>query len=157
MVPVYDEDYNYVGCIGRATSSHTQPKWMHSKGFKKSAYLYGLNLAKEEIQKTGLAVIVEGQGDVWKMHEAGLINTVGIFGSNLSDDQLVLLERSGALNLVILTDSDEAGEKAATQIANKGGRRFNYFRPPITEKDVGEMTIEQIKEQIIDQLEGVLK
>ena len=91
------------------------------------------------------------------MYEAGVTNSVGIFGSNLSDDQLVLLERSGVLNLVILTDSDEAGEKAASQIVKKGGRRFNYFRPTITEKDVGEMTIDQIKEQIVDKLEGVLK
>lgn len=157
VVPVYDEDYNYVGCIGRSTSPLIQPKWMHSRGFKKSAYLYGLNLAKEEIKRTGTVVLVEGQGDVWKMYEAGIKNSVGIFGSNLSDDQLVLLEKSGALNLVILTDSDEAGEKAASQIATKGGRRFNYFRPQITEKDVGEMTVDQIKEQVLGELEGVLK
>jgi len=156
VVPIYDEDYNYVGCIGRAVSPHTKPKWLHSRGFKKSAYLYGLNLAKEEILKTGVAVLVEGQGDVWKMHEAGVLNSVGIFGSNLSDDQLILLEKSGALSLVILTDADEAGEKAADQIIRKGSRRFNYYRPQFSKKDVGEMTTEQIKEEIINQLEGVL-
>jgi len=156
VVPIYDEDYNYVGCIGRASTDWMKPKWLHSKGFRKSAYLYGMNIAKEEILKTGTAVLVEGQGDVWRMHEAGIKNCVGIFGASLSDEQLVLLEQSGALNLVILTDTDEAGERAAEQIVKKGGRRFNYYRPDITEKDIGEMTIEQIKEQIINELEGVL-
>jgi len=90
------------------------------------------------------------------MHEAGITNTVGIFGANLSDDQLVLLERSGALNLVILTDYDDAGCRAAEQIIAKCGRRFNYYRPEITEKDVGDMTVEQIQTQIIDELDGVI-
>jgi len=154
VVPIYDEDYNYVGCVGRSTSPDMQPKWLHSKGFRKS-YLYGLNLALEHIRKTGTVILVEGQGDVWKMHEAGFPNTVGIFGASLTDDQLVLLEQSGALNVVILTDSDEAGEKAAEQIAEKCGRRFNYYRPKISEKDVGDMTTDQIKEELSDQIQGV--
>ena len=156
VVPIYDEDYNYIGCIGRSFRQNMNPKWLHSKGFRKSSYLYGLNLAKDKILETSTAVLVEGQGDVWRMHEAGVENTVGIFGASLSDDQLVLLEASGALNLVILTDYDEAGNKAAEQIMNKCGIRFNYYRPSISEKDVGDMTIDQIQNQIINELEGVL-
>ena len=132
------------------------PKWMHSKGFRKSSYLYGLNMAKDKILETGVAVLVEGQGDVWRMHEAGVENTVGIFGSNLSDDQLVLLEQSGALNLIILTDHDEAGHRAADQIIKKCGRRFNYFRPTIPTKDVGDMSVEQIQEHLKPQIERVV-
>ena len=153
VVPIYDEDYNYVGCVGRSVSPDMLPKWLHSKGFRK-AYLYGLNLAREYIAKTGTVILVEGQGDVWKMHEAGFKNTVGIFGASLTDDQLVLLEQSGALDVVILTDSDEAGEKAAEQIMEKCGRRFNYYRPKISEKDVGDMTVTKIKEELSDQIQG---
>tara|TARA_R110000744_G_scaffold110231_7_gene207986 strand:- start:2954 stop:3997 length:1044 start_codon:yes stop_codon:yes gene_type:complete len=153
VVPIYDEGYNYIGCVGRATDEKTQPKWLHSKGFKKSV-LYGLHLAKDEILKTQTAILVEGQGDVWRMHEAGFENTVGIFGSSINDDQLILLESSGALNLIILTDSDEAGNKAFSQIVKKCGRRFNYCRPSISQKDVGDMSIEQIKEELYPQLKG---
>ena len=156
VVPIYDEGYNYIGCIGRACYSDMNPKWMHSKGFRKSSYLYGLNMAKDKILETGVAVLVEGQGDVWRMHEAGVENTVGIFGSNLSDDQLVLLEQSGALNLIILTDYDEAGHRAADHIIKKCGRRFNYYRPQISEKDVGDMSIEKIKTEVLEELQGVL-
>ena len=77
-------------------------------------------------------ILVEGQGDVWRMHEADYKNCVGIFGSSINDDQLLLLEQSGALNIVILTDFDTAGQKAAQQIIKKCGRRFIGFE---TNKD----------------------
>ena len=154
VVPVYDEDYNYMGCVGRSINDQMSPKWMHSKGFKKSL-LYGLNIATKYIKLTKTVILVEGQGDVWRMHEAGHKNCVGIFGSSINDDQLLLLEQSGALNVVILTDSDEAGNKACDQIIKKCGRRFNYYRPDITTKDVGDMSVEQIKEELHPQLKGL--
>jgi len=154
VVPVYDEDYNYMGCVGRSINDQMSPKWMHSKGFKKSL-LYGLNIATKYIKLTKTVILVEGQGDVWRMHEAGHKNCVGIFGSSINDDQLLLLEQSGALNVVILTDSDEAGNKACDQIIKKCGRRFNYYRPNISTKDVGDMSVKQIKEELHPQLKGL--
>lgn len=157
VVPIYDEDYNYVGCVGRAVKEHLQPKWLHSKGFVKNI-LYGLNLAKDKILETRTVVLVEGQGDVWRAFEAGLDMTVGIFGCSINDDQLILLERSGALNVVVLTDYDEAGNKAANQIISKCGRRFNYIRPQMPEgvKDIGDLTVEQIKELILPQIKDFI-
>lgn len=151
VVPIYDENDTYVGCVGRTLINHPSiSKWINSKGFKKSHYLYGLNFAKEHIIKKGLVHIVEGQGDVWKMFQAGYENTVGLFGCDLSDEQLILLETSGCMNLVILTDNDEAGNKAAQKIIKKCGRRFNYIRPQLTDKDPGEMTEQQLKELLGD-------
>ena len=155
VVPVYDEGYNYVGCVGRSANGHMSPKWLHSKGFKKSI-LYGLNIAFEHIQKTQTVILVEGQGDVWRMHEAGHKNCVGIFGSSINDDQLLLLEKTGAMNVVILTDSDEAGNKACSQIMKKCGRRFNYYRPEISTKDVGDMSVEQLKQELHPQIGSLI-
>ena len=56
VVPIYDENNNYVACIGRAVYQNMQPKWLHSKGFKKSSYLYGYNVAKNDIMKKGTIV-----------------------------------------------------------------------------------------------------
>lgn len=153
VVPIYDQDYNYVGCVGRTMSEYLKPKWLHSKGFKKE-YLYGYNIAKNYITKDTI-FILEGQGDVWRMHEAGYKNSVSIFGASLTDEQLIILEESGALNLVILTDYDEAGHKAAEQIIKKCGRRFNYFRPNISKKDIGEMEVQQLKLELEPQLKEV--
>jgi len=157
VVPVYDEEYNYVGCVGRAIKEHLKPKWLHSHGFKKNV-LYGLNLAKEEIMNTATVILVEGQGDVWRLFEAGITNTVGIFGCSLNEDQLILLERSGAMNVVILTDYDDAGKKAASQIVKICGRRFNYIRPEMISgvKDVGDLTVQQIKQFLYPQLKGFI-
>ena len=120
--------------------------------------MYGLNLAKEKILETRTVVLVEGQGDVWRAFEAGLDMTVGIFGCSINDDQLILLETSGALNVVVLTDYDEAGKKAANQIMNKCGRRFNYIRPEMPDgvKDIGDLTVEQIKELILPQIKDFI-
>lgn len=150
VVPVYDEDYNYVGCVGRATDEYFKPKWLHSKGFKKD-FLYGYNIAKNYITNDTL-FLLEGQGDVWRMHEAGYKNSVGIFGASINDSQLVILEESGVLNLVILTDYDDAGQKAAEQIQKKCGRRFNYIRPKLSTKDVGELSVEKLLSELNSQL-----
>jgi hypothetical protein len=53
-----------------------------------------------------------------------------------------LLEQSGALNLLIFTDMDTAGRKAAETIVNKCGRRFNYYVPEYGAKDPGELGVE---------------
>ena len=155
VAPIYDDQFEYTGCAGRATNDDIKPKWLYSKGFKKTV-LYGLNIAKNRIQETQSVIIVEGQGDVWRMHEAGYEQSVGIFGCAISDDQLILLENSGALNLIILTDSDEAGNVAYSKIVKKCGRRFNYYRPTISGKDVGDMHVNQIKQELEPQLKGIL-
>jgi DNA primase len=147
VAPVYDENWGYVGCIGRSlVENPTVQKWKNNKGFSKSLYLYGLNIAKEHIIKKRAAILVEGQGDVWRCHEAGYKNTVGMFGCDLSDEQLILLESSGCCNLVVLTDNDNAGNDACEKIIKKCGRRFNYFRPILPLKDPGECSVQQIKE-----------
>ena len=159
VVPVYDEDYNYVSCVGRLSHENItpqNPKWMYNKGFQKSKFLYGLNIAKDYIKQTGSVILVEGQGDVWRLHEADYKNCVGLFGADISDDQVLLLEYTGALNVIVLTDSDDAGNKAYDKIIKKCGRRFNYLRPTISTKDVGDMTVEQIQEHLKPQIERVM-
>ena len=169
VVPIYDELDNYSGCVGRTTKevSKSNPKWRNSKGFSKSANLYGFNVTAEHILSSGVAIIVEGQSDVWRLYEAGLPMAVGIFGSSLSERQLVTLEKSGAFNLVVLTDYDQAGMTAYQGIVDKCGRRFNYIRPDLTswfkstnlpesEWDVGNMTIQEIKNEIYPLLKGII-
>ncbi len=61
--------------------------------------------------------------------------------------------------MIVLTDYDEAGKKAAEQIMKKCGRRFNYVRPEMPEgvKDIGDLSVEQIKDIILPQLEKFIK
>lgn len=156
VVPVYDEDYKYIGCVGRSLDEDNKKyKWINSKGFKKSHYLYGIWLSKPFIQQTSSIVLVEGQGDVWRLFESGIKNCAGIFGADLSEDQLIALEQLGVMNVIILTDNDEAGQKAAKGIIDRGGRRFNYFTPVISQKDVGDMSIQDIEDELKPQIKGL--
>lgn len=156
VAPIYDEDGSYIGCVGRTLDDQNKKyKWINSKGFKKSSYLYGLWITKKYIQSTATIILVEGQGDVWRLYESGIKNCAGIFGSDLSEDQLITLEQLGVMNIVILTDMDEAGQKAAQGIINTGGRRFNYFTPKISTKDIGEMSIEDIETELKPQIKGL--
>lgn len=148
VVPVYNEYSECIGCTGRDITNQSPKKWLNSKNFKKSHYLYGLNFAKEKIVKSNICIIVEGPGDVWRLHESGFENCVAIMGSNLSQQQLIQLEKSGCLYLIVLTDNDEAGEKAFNQIKSIAKRRFVYFRPQFNAKDIGDESISNIQEVI---------
>jgi len=178
VVPIYDDNYEYmVGCSGRSifekcnicscfhNQNHTCPnkdnqwvysKWKHSKDFKSQNHLYNFWFAKKYIMESNVAIIVESPGNVWRLEENGIHNSVGIFGSSLSDRQKVILDSSGAMSLVVLTDNDEAGKKAAEQIKSKCENTYKIYIPKITATDVGEMTTEQINEEIKPFLEKIV-
>jgi hypothetical protein len=103
VFPVYDESGNsMVGCVGRSIYENNSHKWKNSKGFNKGSFLYGFHKAREAAIGFDSIVLVEGQGDVLRMHESGLINSVGLFGCLLTDDQGKCLERLGISNLLWL-------------------------------------------------------
>lgn len=145
VFPVYDPSGKYfIGCVGR-TISGAPEKWKNQKGFKKSQHLYGLWLAFQAICQSGRIILVEGQGDVIRFHQAGIENAVGIFGSRLSDTQELLLQKTGVTNITTVFDRDEAGDKCRED-CNKLNRLFNVKHVIPEVDDVGEMTVEQVLE-----------
>jgi len=157
VVPVYDEEYGVlVGCVGRSMVETSKMKWKNSKGFSKSIWLYALNKSKDFIKPCGTAILVEGQGDVWRLWEAGIKNVVGMFGSSLSDVQTHLLKELGISNLVVLTDSDGAGQNAKEKIRDKCSDLFNIIEVDMPANDVGEMSVEEINEYLKPQLKGYM-
>ncbi len=141
VVPVYDINGEYAGCCGRTIENHDD-KWVYS--FYKGNFLYGLNLAIDSIRSKGVVYIVEGNPDLWKFFSLGCTNVVAIMGVAFTDEHLVLLEKSGALKLVIMTDMDSPGREAATKIIEKCGRRFNYCVPEYNAKDPGDLQDEEL-------------
>jgi DNA primase len=99
--------------------------------------------------------LVEGQGDVIRLHEAGVRNAVGIFGSHLSDSQVFLLQKSGALNIIVMTDNDEAGEKCRLETKEKLKYSFNIFDVITPTNDIGDMSVGEINEIIKPQMKGL--
>jgi 5S rRNA maturation endonuclease (ribonuclease M5) len=160
VVPIYEDcGKKVVGFTGRTTLVNYEElkisKWCNSKGFSKKDYLYNYNYAKDYIKDTGVAILVEGPGDVWRLEESGIHNSLAVFGSSLSDSQQIILESSGALCLVLLFDTDSAGVKSKEKLQLSLSRIFNILNPNFPEgyKDIGEMNAYEVKNFLFPILE----
>lgn len=94
------------------------PKYINSAAsvlFRKGEVLYGLYRAKKAIRRAGYAILVEGYKDVIAMHVAGFEQTVGLGGVELTQGHIGLLEDL-CTRVVVLTDGDEPGRRAASKI-----------------------------------------
>lgn len=178
VVPIYNHDLtNMIGCTGRSIfekcdhcNHYHDPKltcpkpeelwkyskWKHSSSCKINHHLYNFWYAKEHIAKTNSVILVESPGNVWKLEENGIRNSVAIFGSSLGDRQKILLDSSGAMIILILTDNDQAGHKAAEQITLKCKNTYRVFRLNITKNDVADMSSDEIKTEIKDVIESIV-
>lgn len=127
VCPILDEEgKNVLGCAGRRIIDKDYlQKWKYSYGFKSGSNLYGLWLAKPTILKTSRIILVEGMMDVAKLHEMGYAETVGLFGVNLTNNQLGILNRLGVMNVDFLLDGDEAGQIAGKRNYEKCKDYFN--------------------------------
>ncbi len=120
-------------------------KWLNSKGFSRTKHLFNYWFAHPYIEKTKSIILTEGQGDVLKLEMAGIHNSVGIFGTELTESQINVLDKSSASRVYISTDSDEAGQAAATKIAKALSEKFEVVRMEPSLKDFGDMTVQEIK------------
>lgn len=156
IIPIHDEDgKKIVGLIGRSIKEYKMPKFLlHPKGFDKRFYLYNYHRAVKRASETSTLFITEGQGDVWKLYEAGVYNAVSIFGKTIAKEQEEILHKLPITHLVILTDNDQAGRESKIQIKRQFNRMYKLSFPQIHGKDVGEMSIQQIQSKILINLEG---
>jgi hypothetical protein len=76
-----------------------------------------------------------------------------LFGSSLKDKQKMLLDISGAMTIITIMDSDEAGKKASEQIKAKCNKTYNVINLTIDYPDVAEMNTESIKKDILPTIE----
>ncbi|NCA18353.1 MAG: DNA primase, partial [Actinobacteria bacterium] len=121
--PIHEISGDVVGFGARRLSeADTGPKYLNTPEtpiYKKSALLYGLEMAKKEIAKKRQVVVVEGYTDVMATHLAGIETAVATCGTAFGDEHIRILRRllmddDAFRGEVIFTfDGDEAGQKAA--------------------------------------------
>lgn len=148
IIPIWDANGVYCGYIGRATRPYIEPKYVFSKGLRKSDHLYNFHNLLSATYRT--IILVEGQGDVWKLWENGFKNAVGLFGKDISHQQKKLLLTSGASKLVVLTDNDQAGRESKIKIKRELKRHFNLVFPKMKNNDIGNLLDWQVKELLKD-------
>jgi len=121
MFPISDRQGRIVAFGGRAMPGILQsdgkepPKYINSPEteiYKKGQTLYAMDLALPEIRKSKTVYLAEGYMDVIALHQAGITNSVAPLGTAFTEEQAALLRR-WADKIVLVFDSDAAGEKAA--------------------------------------------
>ena len=131
------------------------PKFLfHPTGFNKRNYFYNFHRAIKRAVETSCLYILEGQGDVWKMYEAGVQNAVSIFGKTLTNEQEEKLYKLPITHLIVLTDNDQAGRESKVQIKRQLSRTYKITFPTLSSKDIGDMNIKDIKSNILFNLKG---
>jgi DNA primase len=146
VIPIKNEIGNLVGIAGRLTMSTEErtylklPKYKNSI-YKKSLYLYGMDVALKSIISNNEVFVVEGYFDQISMYKSGIENTVALGGTAFSRSHLLKLSRfCKKINFIL--DNDEAGINSARSIQkkySKYGINMSFSLCSKEYKDVDEM------------------
>ena len=109
MIPIRDKFGRVIGYTGRTLSEDDKtPKYLNSTSsllYQKSKTIFGMDVAWRVGTKEGMFVLVEGAPDVLRLQSIGVLNVVASLGSDWTDDQFAILNRS-ASKLLFLPDAD---------------------------------------------------
>ena len=97
IFPRFDESGHIVSFTGRDYKGlENAPKYLHLVNtdiYEKSHIIFGLYQAKKYIQRYNKAILLEGEVDLVKCHQKGIVNAVALSGLNASDEQINLLKK----------------------------------------------------------------
>jgi len=116
MFPIRDEAGRVIGFSGRLIDPNDKGgKYVNSPEtplFRKSRVLFGIDKARRAMADKRTAIVVEGQLDAIRCHEAGISNVVASQGTALTSDHARIVRRY-ADEVILVLDADAAGQKAA--------------------------------------------
>jgi len=151
VFPIFKRD-GIVGFAGRdvlENSSKQRPKWKLI-GPKKT-WVYPAKNSYSYIKDTKQVIFVESIGDMLKLWESGIKNTLVLFGLNLSEATLNFLLSVEPKSIVIALNNDEsnAGNNASHRISKKLSKYFSSSRLKINlpfKNDFGDMGVSEIRD-----------
>jgi DNA primase len=111
IFPIADQREGTVGFGGRAIDPSSQAKYINSPDsvtFNKRRVLFGF---KQLSILNDTVLVVEGYFDVLTLHQAGFKSTVGLLGTEISVEQMRILENL-ARNAILIFDGDPGGQAA---------------------------------------------
>ncbi len=148
MIPIKDSLGRPVGFTGRVLPEFDDKKMgkyinsPQSKLFDKGSLLFGLSESKLAIKEKDRVVLVEGQMDVIMSHQAGVIETIGVSGTALTEKHIKIINRY-TKNYLLAFDNDEAGLNAcirSTKLILKHGGIVKVI-PINTGKDTADIVL----------------
>ena len=139
VIPVKLPNDILLGWITRRINMN--PKYMYSKGFRKSKTLFGL----KHLQEVETLFVVEGALDAMWLDQHGY-PSVAILGASISPSQINLLGTYNPNEIVLCLDNDDAGKKGIAKATVDMRNRFmlSYVDFPDNRKDFQE--IREVKE-----------
>ncbi len=115
IFPIVDVGGRCVGFGARALSDEDNPKYLNSPDtpiFSKGKLLFGLDLARKNLDDGNRVLLMEGYTDVIMAAQMGFANAVATLGTSLTPDHVRVLRRFSD-SVLVLFDSDKAGMAAA--------------------------------------------
>ncbi|MHB8420333.1 MAG: DNA primase [Myxococcales bacterium] len=120
MIPIRSPEGQTVAFGGRIIEGQDDRKFINSREspiYRKGELLFGVDAARDSIRKSGQALLVEGYFDAIALHQHGIRNTVALCSASLTAEQVKLLRRFEARELVLVLDGDEAGRRGVARAA----------------------------------------
>lgn len=118
VFPVEDESGNIRTLFTRSIEPNVDTRYLQL-GFNDNKkysnldrykWIFGLNEALPAIRANGKVILVEGVFDVFRLRQIGIQNVVALMHSDISKDQIKLLENLSIKNIAVMLDGDETGQ-----------------------------------------------
>ena len=163
MFPLADARGRVLGFGARTMRPDEPAKYINTSEneiYHKGRQLFGIDKARAAAAKSGRLVVVEGYTDVLALHQAGVVETVAIMGTALTEHQLAELARAaGAEGVVYLAlDADSSGQQAMLRAAELAEQRDVELRVVQMPEgvDPAELVAAEGADAITGRLEGAL-
>jgi DNA primase len=163
MFPLADARGRVLGFGARTMRADEPAKYINTSEneiYHKGRQLFGIDKARVAAAKSGRLVVVEGYTDVLALHQAGVVETVAIMGTALTEHQLADLARAaGAEGVVYLAlDADSSGQQAMLRAAELAEQRDVELRVVQMPEgvDPAELVAAEGADAITGRLEGAL-
>ena len=144
IIPVYEQN-KCVGWISRR--KYLTPKYLYSKGLKKSRILFGAN----HIEPTDFVCVTEGSLDAMWLDQCGYAS-VALLGASMSKYQEELLVDLPTKEIVLCLDNDSAGQIATEKSLPRLSQRciVSTIELPREHKEVQDIRNTKIIKAIIN-------
>ena len=146
VIPMLDQNERAVGWAIRQEKQI--PKYLYSKGLKKSHILFGHHLINTQAD---ILCVTEGPLDAMWLTQLGF-NAVSILGAIVSKKQVELLLSLPIKEIVVCLDNDDAGQKGKNRLIKELQNKIalSFIDIPSEYKDVQDVRSYDILNNIIN-------
>ena len=121
VIPVFNKNNDLVGLVGRTL---VDSKIKYKIKGNKNSFRHAFNLSLQDIKQKKEIILVESQGCVLSLFQAGIRNCLCLFGISLSNEQLSSLIALDLSRIIIATNNDMGPGVIAAAKLEKRLRKF---------------------------------